>query len=87
MEVGAWVKGNLESKLALAIWLLSGTPQLAGHAFTIADAYFGWALIFAQRGGPWEPQGDPLVYWAWRLERAAFRAAMETEEATFSQFA
>lgn len=86
-EVRGWAKDNLVKKLVYVTRQLSHTPYLAGNAFTIADAYFGWALMLTLRGGLLEPQGDLLTYWYRLLSRPAFTAAMETEEALFNQFA
>ncbi|WP_286746871.1 hypothetical protein [Aquabacterium sp. UBA2148] len=86
-EVQAWAKVNLGTKLAFVSKHLSHTPYLAGKAFSVADAYFGWALMLTLRGGLWEPKGDLLAYWVRLLERPAFIAAMKNEEELFNQFA
>jgi glutathione S-transferase len=87
VEVRAWATENLLTKMAYVTRHLSHTPYLAGNAFLIADAYFGWALMLTLRGGLWEPQGDVLAYWDRLLARPAFTAAMEVEEELFNQVA
>ncbi len=50
-EAKAYVRGLIPGKLAHLERRLSGVPFLAGEAFSIADAYAGWALALMRRIG------------------------------------
>ncbi|TWO66028.1 hypothetical protein FN976_26995 [Caenimonas sedimenti] len=86
-EVKRWARENLEKKLAFATARLSRSRYLAGDTFTIADAYFGWALMLTLRAGLWKPADGLLAYWNRLLERPAFTGAIEVEEELFEKFA
>lgn len=86
-EVQAWSKANLQKKLAFVTNHFAHRQYLAGDAFTIADAYLGWALMLTLRGGLWTPQEGLLAYWNRLVERPAFTEAMEIEEALFKHYA
>ncbi|WP_395702865.1 glutathione S-transferase N-terminal domain-containing protein [Aquabacterium sp.] len=84
--VKAWCRGLLPQRLAHAATRLAATPWLAGDAFGVADAYFGWALMLAQQAGV-DLATQPALqrYWQALLARPAFAATLGEEQALYRQ--
>lgn len=84
--VKTWCRGQLPGRLAVAAERLRQQPWLAGEHFTIADAYFGWALMLSQAAGidlaTW-----PSLQQAWQrlLDRPAFAQSLADEEDLYRQ--
>lgn len=84
--VKAWCRSLLPGRLAVAAERLRHQPWLAGERFTLADAYFGWALMLGQHAGV-SLAGQPPLQQAWQrlLARPAFAASLAEEETLFRQ--
>ncbi len=86
--VKAWSRAQLPPRLALAARRLEGRPWLAGEAFTIADAHFGWALALCRMAKVDEARAGALAgYWERLMARPAFAACLEEEKALYGRYA
>jgi glutathione S-transferase len=67
---------------------LRGRTTLAGHGFTVADAYLVWALFLlslARSGVPLDPYPDVRAYLERHLQRDSVRVALSTESEEYKQ--
>ena len=80
LEAKAWARATLDRKLAHAASELGSREFLAAGRFTIADAYFTWALTLCGVAGIALPAS--LERYAKAMKsRPAVRAALEVESA------
>lgn len=83
-----WSRAQLPRRLAVAAQRLDETPWLAGDAFTVADAHFGWALTLcrlARVDGARE--GSLARYWEQLQSRPAFAACLDEERSLYEKHA
>lgn len=86
--VKAWCRAQLPGRMAVAEARLRDHPWLAGEHFTIADAYFGWALATCRYAG-FDIGASPVLKQAWKrfMARPAFAEALAEEQAMYAQAA
>jgi len=82
-----WARAQLPRRLAFAAQRLQDRPWLAGDAFTIADAHFGWALTLSRLAKVDGARDGPLAaYWERLRARPAFAACVDEERAMLAQY-
>ena len=83
-----WARAQLPRRLAVAARQLDDTPWLAGDAFTVADAHFGWALALCRLARvDGAKEGSLARYWDLLQSRPAFAACLNEERALYEQHA
>ena len=83
-----WARAQLPRRLAVAARQLDDTPWLAGDAFTVADAHFGWALTLCRLARvDGAKDGSLARYWDRLQSRPAFAACLNEERALYEQHA
>ena len=83
-----WARERLAERLAVAAARLDEKTWLAGDRFTLADAYFGWALMLCPHAGvsldPW-----PSLQRAWEqlMQRPAWAGVVAEEQRLYQAWA
>ena len=83
-----WSREQLGKRMAIAAAQLERQPWLAGRQFTIADAYFGWALMLAPHAGI-DLSAYPSLQDAWErlMQRPAFANSLAEEQRLYPDWA
>jgi glutathione S-transferase len=83
-----WARAQLPQRLAVAARRLDDTTWLAGDAFTVADAHFGWALMLSRLAHvDGAREGALARYWDLLQARPAFAACLKEERLLYERYA
>jgi glutathione S-transferase len=87
-EAKRWSRGLLADRLTIASDRLQEHPWLAGESFTVADAYFGWALLLCPHAGvELTAHASLQAYWQRLLQRPAFARVVAEEQRLYRTWA